>query len=237
MWRSRPGPSMVCASASTVDVAGRDPRAVAAVTGPMRPPPAGPCPRPTAAHEVGDRRRRREGDGVGARAPRHAAASVERRRDRPVGVDAPRRPSPAARRPSGSTSRATSARASSTRPAVRRRVREGLEQRLGHEPLRHQVGHEAALGQRGGRARADGGHPHPGQVAGVAASAAKVPTGPVGRGQHHPVVRRRRRGTASRRAAPPSDGSAISMVGHLDHLGAQPAQPVGQLRRPGPGPG
>src|SRR5262249_30023478 len=51
--------------------------------------------------------------------------------------------------------------------AVGGRGREGLEQRLGDEPLGKQVGAHPAVGEGGGGARPDRGHLQPGEGAGV----------------------------------------------------------------------
>ena len=71
------------------------------------------------------------------------------------GTRAGRRPrSPAPRRPSGSTSRACSARARSTRSPRRPAARERLEQRLGDEALGHEVGADARARRARRRSRA-----------------------------------------------------------------------------------
>ena len=189
---------------------------------------------PERGHELVDGRRRGERDRR-RRAATAARCSSRRPAPAPCGRPRPRRPSqPAARSPSGSTSRATAARASSTRHRRRRGRGKRVEQRLGHEPLGHQVGARCcrppAPRRCPGRWRRPG---TPAEGAGVGAARSSSRRGPVGRRHHHPVVARRAGPRPSARAAPPSAGSATSMTG--TSTGSAPSRPQrrGAARRPG----
>ena len=152
------------------------------------------------------------------------AHARERRRDRarPARCGtrrARRRRSRARARPSGSTSRACSARASSTRAPARVGLGERVEQRLGDEALGHEVGADAARGERARRCRARS--PRPARPPSARASrpgrreaAVEERVDAVRRREHEPRRTRRASGSAN-----------VDRLdrdrGQLEHLGAE----------------
>ena len=218
---------MVCspASAST-----RRPRSVAVldVTGPIETTSGcGSGMPPTTVDEVRDGRRRRERERVDGT----AADAVERvgigRRDHgsvdPEHVDLV----PPRRQPGGQHVARLLGPGEEHPLARRPRVGERLEQRLGHEPRRHEVGTDAPRRECIGRSRPDGRDRRAREGAGIEAGGAEPAVEErvhaVDRREHHPAVvgerrdRERDRLDRDRR--------------QLDDGGAERLEPAAQLAR------
>ena len=205
-------------------------RAAAAVTGPMTTTTGGQRVGPGGRDEVGHRRRRGEGDGVGRPRPL-ACRAVELHRHRPVGVDHVDLPAArhAARR--AAPSRATSARASSTRPPP-----SGGSGNAASSPSATN-----RSGTRSTRRWCSASTPAvPGPIAASrtparsrascsSASARRAPLGEVRTSQSY----RPGAAIAERSAAPPSSGVGDPDRGHLDDLGAEHGAAGRPARRPG----
>ena len=172
--------------------------------------------------EAVDGGRRREGDDVGAR-DGGALLVGDGGGHGAVGVDDVDRPAARAQPVGQHVARHLGPR--EQHPPRRPGARQGVEQRLGDEPLGHEVGAHAAGGQHGGGGRTDGRHAGGAEGAGVEArrraSAAEQPLGAVRRRDDDPVVGRRAGAPPIRSAAPPSAGSAISITG--TSIGSAPA--------------
>ena len=227
-------PSTVCSAASTSTVRPSR-RAVAEVTGPIEATSGGTPPAPTAStkRSTVDDEVKRHGVGPGHRRTVGLGRAARRRCGRPR---PPRRPAggPQARRAARRGPPPPVRAAPARRP---RRGRERVEQRLGHEPLGNEVGHDVALGQRGRGARPDRRDPDPAQIAGVA-QRGEQPLGAVGRGHHHPVELRQVGDRPGAGAAPPSVGiGRSSMTGSRHRLGPGRAQGGRHRRRLRAGPG
>ena len=134
--------------------------------------------------EPGDGRRRRERHDVG-RGDLGQAIGIRLRSHGPVGVDhldvPPLRPQAVGQH----VARDLGA-GQQHPPAAGRRVGERLEQRLGHEPVGHEVGLDEPLAHRGPGAGADHGDVDATEPAGVA-DRVEEPARAVGRREHHPV--------------------------------------------------
>ena len=166
-----------CARSASASTRSPRRRAVADVTGPIRHDDrrALRAGRP-ASQKFGDRRRRREGDRVDVAGSDPATTSrVGRRRARcgrrrTTSTRVARAPEAVGQHVAGHRG---PRRAGPARPAPS--AWEGLEQRLGDEPLGDQVGAHAAAGERGGGAGPDRGDAQPAKRAGVEAARRRGP--------------------------------------------------------------